>query len=262
MKASNRKKNGNQDQSPYFDFSKIKKADINELSKLSLPLSLNDYYKPFIENIKDCLLFLERFAEDDETIERLLKVYNSDKAFSKTSDSLDLDLLAKKADLSRGELRRLLNSTLDVLGDEEAVMLLRMNKKHLVRKSLEVALTDAHPDSYEERKSLMQYYGYHPIPKGSQVSINIDKSQNLNAQQNIVNNNLPSFASTIAEGQKIGSQQVKSMIDDSLDMEEEPKKEIKLIESQPISISIPTYSDKSPFEIKAELVDEDKIEED
>ena len=230
-------------------------VNIDALSKLALPVSLNQYYLPFIDNVKDCLLFLDRFAADDDSIARLLKVYNGDKAFNKLSDKLDLDLLAEKADFSRGELRRLINSTLDVLGDEEAMMLLRVNKRHLVKKSLEIALTDKHPDSFEERRSLMQYYGFHPIPKGSQVSINIDKSQSLIQQNNSNNtiNSLPSFASTISESEKIASQQVKELI------KEDPGQvndvEYKQLDSKPVSI--PLYTDKSSIEVETELAKED-----
>lgn len=194
-------------------YSTLSYAKVERLSKIALPLTLNEYYLPFIENVKDCLLFLERFSDEDETIAKLLETYNNPKLFKKNSDSLDLDKLAEKAGLSKGEFRRLINSTLDLLGDEEAMMLLRLNKRHLVKKSIEIALTDPHPDSFEERKALMQFYGIHPIPKNASVQVNIDKSQNLSLSQTQVG--LPSFASTISESEKVASQQIKALIEES-----------------------------------------------
>lgn len=216
-------------------FPKLVYIDVAALTKIALPLSLNDYYRPFISNVQDCLLFLKRFSDSDEAISNLLDVYDNDPAFSKAkvSDNIDLDLLAKKSNLTVGEFRRLINSTLDLLGDEEAVLLLSLNKKHLVSKSLQVALTDQHPDSYQERHSLMQYFGYHPVPKTSAVNINVDKSQNLSLSQTQVG--LPSFASTISESEKVASQQIKDLIDLELEKLEqeglEGEKEQKQLEA-------------------------------
>lgn len=213
-----------------------------ELQKLSLPLSLNEYYAPFVENIKDCLLFLERFSDDDETVRKLLKAYN--KLAAKFSDKLDLDLLAKEADLSKGEFRRLINSTLDLLCDEEALMMLRLNKKFLVKKSIEIALDDKHEHSYLERKALLEYYGVRLVPKGSQFTVNIDQSKTLGIQQNNqVVNNLPSFASTAMEGEKITANEMKKMIHETIS-------EDHLLE--PMQEGIPLYTDMEVVEEKVE----------
>lgn len=222
-------------------------VDITKLSKIALPLTLNEYYLPFISNVKDCLLFLERFSDKDETISKLLDVYNNDPKFSKAklSDTLDMDLLAKKAGLTVGEFRRLINSTLDLLGDEEAVMLLSLNKKNLVSKSLQIALTDQHPDSYAERHSIMQYFGFHPVPKGAAVNINVDKSNNLSLSQTQVG--LPSFASTISESEKVASQQIKDLIDKN----NKEVNEIKQIEGTAHILNFPS-SLKEPIEMTSE----------
>lgn len=186
---------------------------LSSYPKISLPTSLNTFFAPSIESIKDCLLFLERFSEDDEAIAKLLKVYNEDPEFAKNKDELDLDSLAKKAEMSRGEFRRLMLTTLDYLQDEEALMLLRRFKPVIVKKALEVALTDTHPDSYPERKSLLQYYGLSPVPKGAQVSINIDKSQNLGVvQQNQFG--LPSFSAAIVDSEKSVSSTMKGLLEE------------------------------------------------
>lgn len=222
-------------------------AKVDSLSKIALPLTLNEYYLPFIENVKDCLLFLERFSDEDETIANLLKVYNSNpKLFNKLSDKLDLDKLADKAGLSKGEFRRLINATLDILGDEEAMMLLRLNKRHLVKKSIEIGLTDKHPDSFEERHALMQYYGLHVVPKNSQVNINVDKSTNTSLSQTQIG--LPAFSTTISHSEKIASEQIKNLID--LDNLEKPKQ----IESSKNFIDFSTQNNEDDKETKPLIV--------
>ena len=215
-------------------------AKVESLTKIALPTSLNTYYLPFIENVKDCLLFLERFSEEDDTIKTLVDTYNNNpKLFNKLSDKLDLDLLAKKSNLTTGEFRRLINSTLDLLGDEEAIMLLRLNKRHLVKKSIEIGLTDKHPDSFEERHALMQYYGLHLVPKNSQVNINVDKSTTNSLSQTQIG--LPSFSTTISHSEKIASEQIKNLID----------KEPKQIESSPDFIEMNLSNNKGePLIIK------------
>ncbi len=42
-----------------------KKPDVRALSKLSLPLTLNQYFGQYITNVQNCLIFLERFVGDD-----------------------------------------------------------------------------------------------------------------------------------------------------------------------------------------------------
>jgi len=208
-----RKQKSQIENKPPSYFSTLDYARVESLTKIALPLTLNEFFLPFIENIKDCLLFLERFSDEDETIKKLLSVYNDPKKFKKNKDVLDLDLLAEKADLTKGEFRRLIISTMDLIGDEEAMMLLKRGKGPIIKKSIEIALTDPHPDSFEERKALMQFYGIHPVPKNASVQINVDKSQNLSLSQTQVG--LPSFASTIQESEKVATQQVRQLIAES-----------------------------------------------
>ena len=253
MKRVKQKKNGNGDSNSESLFKPLAYVDVSSLTKLALPLTLNEYFLPFIENIKDCLLFLERFSLEDETISKLLDTYNNDKAFSKTSDTLDLDLLATKSGLSKGEFRRLIVATLDILGDEEALMILRQSKKHLVSKSIQIALTDQHPDSYNERHSLLQFYGFHPVPKNSAVNVNIDNSKNLALSQTQIG--LPSFSSTIQASEKIAAEKIKDLIDKEGD---------KMKQLNASSISIPLYTDATPVESKVDGLDgfeDDEMEE-
>lgn len=231
--------------------------NVDTLTKLSLPLTLNEYFSPFISNIKDSLLFLERFAEEDETISKLVNIYNNDPDFSnKLNDTLDLDLLAKKADVSRGEFRRLIISTLDLMGDEEAMMLLKLSKKHLIKKSIQIGMTDNHPDSYDERHALLQFFGIHPTPKNSTVSINVDKSQNLSMSQTQIG--LPSFSEHINSSEKVASTEIQKLLNkdnqDIIDLAIE-NKENK-------GNKIPLYSDKSPLIVKVETLPEEDSNED
>ncbi len=201
------------------------------IHSISLPLSLNDYYNGHIDNLHNCLLFLERFADQDESIQALVDAYKADP--NKYSSKFDLDALAEAADLSRGEFRRLINSTLDLLADEEAAMLLRFNKPVLIKKSIEIALTDMHPDSYLERKGLLEYYGIKVVPKGSQVNIisNSGNTQTALIQQQ----GLPSFSSTIAETEELVQNTMKELIAGSDALEDAPAPKLALVpESEPI----------------------------
>ena len=192
------------------------------LSKLSLPLTLNQYYAEHIENIHDCLLFLERFSEED-SIKGLIEAYKKDKSKFSTQ-GLDLDALAEAADLSKGEFRRLINSTLDLLCDEEALMLLRLNKASLVKKSIQIALDDKHPDSYLERKSILEYYGYKLVNKNAGVVIN-NQVTNASLAVNSGNTNnvvaqLPSFSDTVIEGEKLVTSTMKEALNETLQLTE------------------------------------------
>lgn len=196
---------------------------LTPLKKLSLPLTLNEYYSSFIENVKDCLLFLERFSEEDSNIKNIVEIFKTDKQFKGKID-IDLDLLAFKADVSKGEFRRLINSTLDLLGDEEAMLILRTNKASIISKSVQIALTHDHPDSMQERKAFMEYFGYRLAPKNNQVQVNIDKSTNTTTQQ-VAISGLPSFSNQMQDSEKIGQSKIQSLInEDNFDIAQENKK--------------------------------------
>jgi len=240
---------------PFKSLFKVTADSYASLSKTTLPISLNKYYEPYIENVRNVLLFLERFSEENETVANLIKVYKSNKEFSTNKDTLDLDLLAEKASLSKGELRRLINNTIDILGDEEAMLLLKMNRIPLIEKSIQIALTDLHPNSYEERKALLQNFGVVAVPKSAQVLVNIDKSQNLSLNDNRIG--LPSFASSISANEKIASDHIQTLL--NKDDEKNPK--VKQLSASPDMI--PLYNDKTPLvveQVNAEFEDLKELE--
>lgn len=207
-----------------------------ELSKLSLPLSLNEFFSPFIKNIPDCIIFLERFAEDNDSIARVVQAFKS----LPPSNTPDLDAIADLADLTKGELRRLLNSAIDLLCDEEAIMMLRLSKSHIVKKSIEIALDDNHEYSYQERKALLEYFGYRLVPKNTGMSINVNSSTNTDNSKQIaigqatigVVNGLPSFAERTIESEALVADHMKEVIDKKFAHENEiPEGQKKLPES-------------------------------
>jgi len=199
-----------------------KKPDVRALSKLTLPLTLNQYFGQYIPNIQNCLIFLERFVGDDETVAKVIKTWRKVNKTTHLSDSLDLDKLASESGISKGEFRRMIINALDLLGDEEAMMMLRLNKTNLIQKSIEVALSDDDPNSYLERGKLLEFYGFRLIPKGAQVSINVDKSTNIANSNNTatLNVGLPSFSSSIAETEKVVASAMQEVIEESQGQEE------------------------------------------
>lgn len=201
-----------------------KKPDVRALSKLSLPLTLNQYFGQYIPNIQNCLIFLERFVGDDETVAKVVKTWRKVNKTSHLSDSIDLDKLASESGISKGEFRRMIINALDLLGDEEAMMLLRLNKTNLIMKSIEVALNDDDPHNYEERGKLLEFYGFRLIPKGAQVSVSIDKSTNVSNSNNSatqLNIGLPSFSSAVAANEKVVAEAMREVIEEGTYIEVE-----------------------------------------
>jgi hypothetical protein len=202
----NQSPNKNKDSRTYG----IQKAKEFVIPKLSTPITLDDYFKDFLTDVHACLAYLERYSDQYPDIKKLTDVYNQTDKFS---PKFSLDALAIKANVDIGTFRRLIISTIDYLCNDEAEMAVRLSKPELVRKSLQVAMDETHPDSYNERAGWLEFLGFRKVNQNQRfININTgDTTINANTQNNVING-LPSFASTIAESEKVVNQTLKDAI--------------------------------------------------
>jgi hypothetical protein len=179
--------------------------------KFAQPISLDKYFDEYISNIHDCLHFLERFSDDDETISKLVAAYIAYP--NKFSSNFSLDLLCEAAEVEPNVFRRLLIATMDFLCSDDADMAIRLSKGSLVRKSLEKAMGDD-PEAYAERKAWLEFIGYRVVNKNTQlINVNVNSNNQQQVGQQLIVNGLPSMSSSIADSEKIGSQTIKGLLE-------------------------------------------------
>jgi hypothetical protein len=177
------------------------------IPKLSTPLTLDEQFSEWLTDISACFLFLERYIDQDEALKNLLQLYH------KSLKPISLDTLCDKAGMDKGNFRRLIIATIDYLCSDDADMAIRLSKGSLVRKSLAIAMDESLVESYAERKAWLEFLGYRVVNKNtSVVNVQVGNTTNNVVQQNNVVNGLPSFASTINEGEKVVNETLKEMI--------------------------------------------------
>lgn len=181
--------------------SALESVSLNPIPQLILKVPLNDLFSQHIENVRDCLLFLESYTTKDEKLNKLLKIYK-EKHIHLNSENLDLDQLVADSGITPGEFRRMIWSAADMMQDEHILALIIRSKPHLIETSIQIALTPDHPDSYLERKRLLEYLGYSPLNKNvvpaPTVNVNVNQSQNQ-----VQTSGLPSFSDTIINTEKL-----------------------------------------------------------
>lgn len=176
------------------------------IPKLTTPITLDEQFSEWLTDINACFLFLDRFADQDDTLQKLLQLYH------KSPKPISLDVLCDKAGMDKGNFRRLIIATIDYLCSDDADMAIRLSKGSLVRKSLAIAMDESLLESYAERKAWLEFLGYRVVNKNtSVVNVQVGNTTNVVQQNNVVNG-LPSFASTISEGEKVVNETLKEMI--------------------------------------------------
>jgi hypothetical protein len=118
-------------------------------------LTLNGFFDLLGIDLNQIINFL-RFMEDERAT-HLIEVY--DALSARERSKLDLDKLADKAGYSKKLFRSILISALIEYEIDCTKLLVTLSMPRIVEKSLIEALGDG-PNSYEERKEWLKYYGY------------------------------------------------------------------------------------------------------
>lgn len=195
-----------------------------KIPTLAAPLSLDQQFSSYLSDVKAAFLFLERFVDEDPLIASIIESYKKDK--TKHTSLFSLDKLVESANIDPNSFARILISTIHYLCTTHGDIVISLAKAPLIEKSLAIAMDESLPESYMERKSWLEYMGLRHVNKNSQViNINASSSQTTqnNTQLNVVNG-LPSFASTIGEGEKIVNESLKQSISKSKQLS--PKHEV------------------------------------
>lgn len=116
-------------------------------------LTLNGFFDLLGIDLNELINFL-RFIDDDKA-KHLIEVYDSLSARQK--GKLDLDKLADRAGYSKASVRSIIISTLVEYEIDCSRLLLALSMPLVVKKTIQSALGDG-PDSFKDRKILMNYY--------------------------------------------------------------------------------------------------------
>lgn len=220
-RASLEKKKGN----VVISATELQRAKAFVIPKLSMPISLDAQFKDYLTDVQLCLIFLERFADSEPLISKLVQEYQSDS--TKGTPEFSLDSLCKKANFEPSTLRRLLLATIDYLATDDANIKLSLSTPSLVEKSIQVAMDESHPDSYNERKELLEFKGFRKVGQNTKfISIqNGDTTVNNTTQLNI--GLPPSFSSSMSDSERIANQSVKQLIEKSKVIDISPIEKVK-----------------------------------
>jgi len=189
----------------------ISKPKVREfkIPTISMSQTLDEYFKDHIEDVHLCLVFLERFADKDPQLAKLIETYHKAKSLNIDIKTYSLDQLVEDSQVERGDFRRLILATIDYLCTDIAQLKVKLSTPMLVEKSLAIAMDETLEESYDERKGWLEFLGFRPVSKNQQlVNVNVSPTQNTVVQQGIVNG-LPSFTTSIAESEKITNQAIK-----------------------------------------------------
>lgn len=118
-------------------------------------LTLNGFFDLLGQDLNQIINFL-RFMEDERAT-HLIEVY--DALSARERSKLDLDKLADKAGYSKKLFRSIILSALIEYEIDCTKLLVTLCLPRIVEKSIIEALGDG-PNSYEERREWLRYYGY------------------------------------------------------------------------------------------------------
>lgn len=239
--------------SPCFDDLLLAKP----LPQTKIFSKLDLYYTGFFETVIAAIEFLELYTCDMKVedvgffdlkgLRAFFDCYERLAADIKlTPTGLSLDILIRQAETElkypknylTGEVRRALQWAIDRRGDELGMLGLAVHKPLIIDKSVQVALDESHPDSFLERKSLMQFFNIVPVPKGASVNVNVQNNNNPTTIKG-----LPSFSDSLEAGQvslkQLGdgakqqdTKQLGSKQQDYIDIVEDEEQELILVEEQ------------------------------